>query len=257
MKRLVAVAAVTLMMSTAALADGYAGSRRGPTAYAPVFTWTGLYVGTNIGYGWGDNDPVGIRIDPPNVIDRVGRLESDGWFAGGQIGYNYQIGSIVLGIEADLQGADISAGFGPNNINTTLVGTFSGDSTIEMFGTVRARVGLAFDRMMLYVTGGFAWANVDYNVTGIDGTARFDIRENTIFSGYVIGGGLEWAFAPNWSMKAEYQMINLGREDFSAVVLDAGVPTGQLAHTAATPEIHTFRLGVNYRFGDRHHGPLK
>lgn len=262
MKRLMAVAAATVMMSTAALADGGPSYRRAPAAYAPVFTWTGLYLGTNIGYGWGDNDPVGLAFDiaNPPIGERIGRLESDGWFAGGQIGYNFQAGSLVLGVEADIQGSDISAGFGPVNINGNLVGTFAGDSTIEMFGTVRGRVGVAFDRMLLYVTAGYAWANIDYNVTGIDaGGNNFAIRENTLFSGYVLGGGLEWAFAPNWSMKAEYQFINLGREDFTAPVLTAaGVPTGFTMTTAATPEIQTFRLGVNYKFGDRHHhGPLK
>ena len=257
MRRVAVVAAATLMMSTAALADGGPSYRRAPAAYAPVFTWTGLYLGTNIGYGWGDNDPVGVRVAPGNALDTVGRLESEGWFAGGQIGYNYQIGSIVLGVEADIQGSDISAGFGPVNFNGNIAGVFAGDSTIEMFGTLRARVGVAVDRMLLYVTGGYAWANIGYNVSGVIPQGVFDIRENTMFSGFVVGGGVEWAFAPNWSMKAEYQWINLGREDFSAQVLVGGAPTGFTAHTSATPEIQTFRLGVNYRFGDRHHGPLK
>lgn len=257
MRRLGVVAAATLLMATAAVADGYKSPHRGHAPYAPVFTWSGLYVGTNIGYGWGDNDPVGLRLDDPGnppLGNRIGTLPADGFFAGGQVGFNVQLGLFVFGTELDVQAADISAGFGPDVVGGAIPGTFRGDSTIEFFGTLRGRVGLAFDRMLIYATGGYAWANVDYNVSGVGpGGVNFAVRENTSFSGFALGGGLEWAVTPTWSVKAEYQWINFGREDFTTQVLTAaGVPTGQTMTTAATPEIHTFRIGVNYRLTDHH-----
>lgn len=254
MKRLVWVAAATMLMATAAQADGVPSYSRAPAAYAPAFTWSGIYVGLNLGYGTGDNDPVGLRFDDPGnppIGARIGSLVTDGFFAGGQLGFNIQLGLFVFGAEADVQGADLSAQFGPDVVGGALPGTFRGDSTIEYFGTLRGKVGLAFDRVLVYATGGYAWANVDYSVSGFSPIGQnFSIRENTMFSGFALGGGLEWAMTPHWSLKAEYLWINLGREDFTAPVFLAGVATGQTMTTAATPEIHTFRLGVNYRLTD-------
>lgn len=254
MKRLAIIAAATLFSSAAALADGGPSYKYAP-AYKPAFTWSGIYVGLNLGYGTGDNDPVGLRLDNPGnppLGARVGELETDGFFAGGQLGFNVQLGLFVFGAEADVQGADLSAGFGPNAVGGAIPGTFRGDSTIEFFGTLRGKVGLAFDRVLIYATGGYAWANVDYNVSGTSpANETFRIRENTMFSGFALGGGLEWAMTPHWSLKAEYLWINLGREDFTAQVINgAGVATPAFMTTAATPEVHTFRLGVNYRLTD-------
>jgi outer membrane immunogenic protein len=255
MKKIAIAAVTSLSLGMLAVVDGSAASAAAGDGYhrGGGFSWNGFYVGANLGAGFGGDGVVGITLSDQR-FDNVGKLDSDGWFGGGQIGFNWQHGNVVFGIEADLQAADVSSEFGPNFVaGPPITGTFTGSSKVDMFGTVRARLGYSFDRALLYVTGGWAWANVDYNVTGVDLVGRnFTISSDDTFSGYVLGGGLEWAFAPSWSLKAEYQYINLGRETLTADILTAGgALTGLTASTEATPEFHTFRVGVNYKFGAR------
>src|SRR6185503_17792061 len=124
-------------------------------AAVPVFTWTGFYVGVNAGYGWNANDSItvgGLTFD----------LDDEGGFVGGaQAGYNYQIGSFVVGLEGDIQYADFG---GDDRFDFDGDGILDDDfNTSDWFGTVRARAGVAFDRALIYATGGFAFAD---NATG-------------------------------------------------------------------------------------------
>ena len=140
------VAALGLLAAGAASAADLP-SRKGPVVapvYVPAFTWTGFYVGANAGWGFGNMDSVGVS----------GFGDLDGFVGGGQIGYNYQLGQIVLGLEADFQGADLKAG--PSWAGLGIVG----EGKTEWFGTVRGRVGYAFDRFLPYLTGGFAYGSV-------------------------------------------------------------------------------------------------
>ena len=152
---LASVAALGLVAAGAASAADLP-SRKGPVvapAYIPpVFTWTGFYVGANAGYAWG-NVNAGDAFFSGRTVS-IGDI--DGFIGGGQIGYNYQIGQFVVGLEADLQGADLSAtsGFG-DRVRT------------DYFGTVRARLGFAVDRWMPYITGGWAYGNVKTSIAGI------------------------------------------------------------------------------------------
>ncbi len=174
-------------------------------AAVPVFTWTGFYVGVNAGYGWNANDDItigGVRFD----------LDDDGGFVGGaQAGYNYQIGSFVVGLEGDIQYAD----FGGEDIVLS-DGSVVDFNNSDWFGTVRARAGVAFDRALIYATGGFAFAD--------DAT------------GWTVGGGLEYAFTDNLSAKIEGLYVNLDQDDnFLGVDNDA--------------EFGVVRAGLNFRFG--------
>src|SRR5215211_1928236 len=151
-------------------------------AAVPVFTWTGFYVGVNAGYGWNTNDDFifnDVRYD----------LGDDGGFVGGaQAGYNYQIGSFVVGLEGDIQYAD----FGGDDVVLS-DGSVADFNNSDWFGTVRARAGVAFDRALIYATGGFAFAD--------DAT------------GWTVGGGLEYAFTNNLSAKIEGLYVNLDNDD--------------------------------------------
>jgi outer membrane immunogenic protein len=221
MKKLLAAASVlALMMGSAQAAD--LAVRRGPApAYVMPFSWSGFYIGAHIGYGSGDGD-ASVGGLP------VGSQDIDGLFGGLQVGVNWQIGSIVLGAEIDASIADINAsatGFGA-------VGT----TKIDWLGTARLRAGLAIDRALLYVTGGLAWAHNEINLTGI--VVGSDDRTHT---GWTVGGGLEYAFAGNWSAKIEYLYIDLSDKNYFGVLLPPG------ADIDAT--IHTVKLGINYRFG--------
>ncbi len=198
---------------TANAADIYRGGLKdGPApVYAPVQSWTGLYVGVNGGYGWASGDNNGFS--------------PSGGFAGGQVGYNWQgvlgLGSPwVLGIEADLQGSGISDS--SDGVEVSL----------NYFGTVRGRLGYAIDRTLLYVTGGLAYGEVEAKA-GPDSVSDTQ-------TGYVIGGGVEYKLNPAWSLKGEYQFISL----------DANDTVGSLkGDNSDRSEVHTLRLGLNYHVG--------
>jgi len=186
-------------------------------AAAPIFTWTGFYVGVNAGVGFssGDDDLV---FDDGFAI--TGDDDDDASFIGGaQVGYNYQIGSFVVGVEGDIQWAD----FGGTTYTLPLAyggGTYTTDSE-DWFGTVRARAGVAFDRALLYATGG--WAFTDNR------------------NGWTLGGGLEYAFTNNLSAKIEGLYVNLEDDDIE-------LPGGFVANTGDT-DFGIVRAGLNYRFG--------
>jgi len=194
-----------------------------PPVYVAAPIWSGFYIGVNGGYGETAND---------------GPLSPAGGFGGGQIGYNWQglfgYSPWVIGIEADFQGAGISdsVGFGPDYLQNSL----------NWFGTVRGRVGYAFGPALLYATGGFAYGEVESK------GFLFDVSETQ--TGYVVGGGLEYKFNPAWSVKGEYQFINLDANNWNG----AGPLNGSLFSDRS--EINTFRVGLNYAFGHGLIGPL-
>jgi outer membrane immunogenic protein len=211
---LASVAALGIVAAGAASAADLP-SRKGPVAapvyLPPAFTWTGFYVGANAGYGWGNVNANGWA--------NVGDL--DGFVGGGQVGYNYQMGQFVLGVEADIQGADLSSG---NNLGLVNVKT-------EYFGTVRARVGVAFDRFMPYITGGWAYGNVKTSIPGIGFSSD---RSHT--GGYAVGGGLEYAFTNNIIAGVEYLYVDLGEKN----ILGAGTKVGT--------DFSVVRARLSYKF---------
>jgi outer membrane immunogenic protein len=183
--------------------------------YAPV--WTGFYVGANAGYGWASYDAFGTE-------------KMKGFIGGGQLGYNWQISSFVLGAEADIQ---YSA---QKRTETTVIGgvTFTGESKVPWFGTARGRVGYAFDSVLIYGTGGVAWSNLKASVSALGAT----VSTETTKMGWTAGAGVEWMFMPSWSVKAEYLYIDSGTTDLTVAGVTA---SGKLKDQIA-------RIGVNYHF---------
>jgi outer membrane immunogenic protein len=208
--RLLGLTAISTAVFSANAADTYGGLRDGP-AYASA-AWSGVYAGVNGGYGWTAN----------------GGIDASGGFGGGQIGYNWQRPgcTLVLGIEADFQGAGISG--------SIVSGQTKIEDNLNWFGTVRGRLGYAMDSTLIYVVGGFAYGEVESKLTplqhGLALGVPSDVKETQ--TGFVLGGGIEHKFGPSWSVKAEYQYISL----------DAGDAAGPLG------EIHTVRAGLNYHF---------
>lgn len=197
---LASVAALGIIAAGAASAADLP-SRKGPVAapvyIPPVFTWTGFYVGANAGYGWGNVNT--------NTFTSVGDL--DGFVGGGQIGYNYQMGQFVLGLEADIQGADLSSG---DNVIGSRIKT-------DYFGTVRARVGVAFDRFMPYVTGGWAYGNVKTSIPAFGISS-----DNSHTNGWALGGGIEYAITNNLIAGVEYLYVDLGEKRVTGLVDKVG-----------------------------------
>jgi outer membrane immunogenic protein len=197
---LASVAALGLVAAGAASAADLP-SRKGPVAapvyMPPAFSWTGFYVGANAGYGWGNVNANGFA--------NVGDL--DGFVGGGQVGYNYQMGQFVLGLEADLQAADLSSG---NNLGLVNVKT-------DYFGTVRARAGVAFDRFMPYITGGWAYGNVKTSIPAIGFSSD---RSHT--GGFAVGAGLEYAVTNNIIAGVEYLYVDLGEKNIAGAGTKVG-----------------------------------
>lgn len=210
---LASVAALGLVAAGAASAADLP-SRKGPVVapvYVPAFTWTGFYVGANAGYGWGNVNANGFA--------NIGDL--DGFVGGGQVGYNYQMGQFVVGLEADLQAADLSSG---NNLGLIRVKT-------DYFGTVRARVGVAFDRFMPYITGGWAYGNVKTSIPGIGFSSD---RSHT--GGYAVGAGLEYAVTNNIIAGVEYLYVDLGEKNILG------------ANTKVGTDFSVVRARLSYKF---------
>lgn len=197
--------AVPAAAADLARAPAYPMKADAPAA-APVFSWTGFYIGGNTGYAWGSGT---------GAAGAYG-LNPDGWLGGGQMGYNFQFqNNVLVGLEADVDASNISASHGPVS------------SKLDYFGTVRARLGYAFDRVLPYVTGGLAWGNNKITANGVS-------QSNTS-TGWTAGAGVEYALTNNWTARAEYLYLDLGKSGFQSVG-DAGV-------TASSA-----RLGVNYKF---------
>jgi outer membrane immunogenic protein len=183
---------------------------KGPAYVAPIFTWTGFYVGVNAGYGFGKSD-----WNPG-----VSSFDANGALAGGTLGYNLQTGNFVWGIEGDFDWSDMK-------------GDSAGVETkVPWFGTVRGRIGYAFDRFLPYITGGAAFGQVKMDT----GAGTDD--ENRI--GWTVGAGVEWAFLANWSAKIEYLYADLGTASCNIAACGAGVDVSF--------KTNIVRAGINYRF---------
>lgn len=209
------------MMAAASAADLPRGPYRAPAAYAPVYNWTGLYIGAHAGYGWAGS----------------GDLNGRGGFVGGQVGYNWQgMGSPwILGVEFDSAWADM----GKTQNFVSGATTVSSSTTIDYTGSLRGRVGYAWDRTMLYATGGLAWMHNKLSVNATSGSFTAGISDSQMHVGGTIGAGLEYALAPNWSAKAEYLYTAYGKSTYFSNI------SGGASLNADT---HTMKAGINYHF---------
>jgi outer membrane immunogenic protein len=238
--------ALALVAGSALAAD--LPSRKEAPVYAPpppVFSWTGLYAGANIGGGW---------LDRYNHTGWVASWDGFGWVSayqwtpgsvsnggvvgGGQIGYNYQLAPwLVVGAETDFQGSSIGGGGGGSGWNGWGGFGLGGGAarSVDWFGTVRGRVGFlwpGYQQFLVYATGGFAYGDLSLN-HGWLGTL------SQTATGWTIGGGIEYALAsfPNWSVKGEYLYTNIGNSYW-----------GGFNSWQHRVHMQTVRAGVNYRF---------
>ncbi|MBX3569394.1 MAG: porin family protein [Rhizobiaceae bacterium] len=231
---LAALALLVAGSSAALAADAVVADIPAPAEQpAPVFSWTGLYLGGNVGWAGGGRDRIGLFA--PGYVGSYGDVGPSGVFGGAQIGYNWQLNNWVVGLEADIQfsGADetVVAADGARTVTT--------ESDVRWFGTIRPRLGYAFgpeNRLLVYGTGGLAYGQVRYSITS---TAPASTATNKdTYTGYTVGGGAEYAFTDNWTGRLEYQYVNFGQQAVSNGVIT----------TFATPNFHTVRIGLNYKF---------
>ena len=203
MKNRLLLATALTALSFSAFAADLPARTAAPYAPAPIFSWTGFYVGGNVGY-------ISAKTATTDVDYTGDTVQStgSGVLGGIQAGYNYQVGAIVFGLEADLAATSAK----PN------ASTYGGDRldrhTISALGTVRGRVGYAVDRTLIYVTGGLAYANVKNAGTASIGGGSSPITLSAETSGwrtgYAVGGGIETAIDKNWTVKFEGLYYNVG-----------------------------------------------
>jgi outer membrane immunogenic protein len=252
--------ALSLMAGGAVAADMPVKAMKAPAPVA-VWNWTGFYVGANGGYGW-DNEGVGYTFDNfffglaagLGNVPTSQSLSSSGALAGGQVGYNYQVGAGVIGVEADFDWADIKGTARFFDIPTGVQFLTTADRKINSIGTARARAGfLPSNQLLLYVTGGFAWGDTRLTITqtplfgcgNIPGCLT--ATSSGWSTGWTVGAGAEWMFAQNWSFKAEYLYVDLGSRSATVTSVFGG-PGNFYTGTTSFRE-HTVRAGINYHFG--------
>ena len=183
-------------------------SRGPPPVYLPpppIFTWSGLYIGGQIGYAWG-SDPIDVAIVGIPVASF--NDNPNGVIGGAHLGYNLQIAQWVAGLEGTVDGTSVTGRTSAPVVALRSGVTGSTRSIVQ--GSIRARLGVAFDRVLIYGTGGAAFAGFQNNYSfGFPFfLAEQDSKTRT---GWTVGGGLEYAVTNNWSIRAEYRYSDFGR----------------------------------------------
>jgi outer membrane immunogenic protein len=242
-----AIAAISVVVVAAGAAS--AADLRTPVKAPPPpppFSWTGFYVGGNVGGAWSHGD----------VTDSIfglsfGNTNGNGVFiGGGQVGLNYQFNALVLGVEGDFDWA-------ANNNNTTsgvivpgvgLGHAFLVTGNNRWVSTVAARFGYAADRVLFYGKAGGGWVGANsITVTDLTSSVSVTGSSNNTISGWLVGGGLEWAFADNWSAKFEYDYLGLGGRTFTIPVGSPLLLAGDI-FTTGNRNLQMAKVGLNYRF---------
>jgi outer membrane immunogenic protein len=239
-----------------------------PPPPPPVFTWTGLYVGaygggeiTRTSYDTALSAPfAGLsHLTPADIagVDAAGSqsISRGGFTAGAEAGYNYQIGMFVLGVETDVGGVtgdtrSVRSGFITGGTGVFFPSLVSQNADNGLFGTVRGRLGIAFDRVLIYGTGGFAYTSGSYSFRYFDGlTPATGFSSANVNVGWTAGGGLEYSLTDNVSVKGEFLYTQFGRSTTSGVITNTALPAFTNPYvTSARVQEYTARLGLNYHF---------
>ena len=223
--------------------------------------WSGFYVGLTAGGGWGnattDLTPNAAALGGPGIgAPPFGPLPSgprmSGFVGGGEVGYNWRFGNMLAGLEADLSYSSLSESSSATGIpfiggifRTTI------DAKLRWFGTVRGRLGfLAGKDLLIYGTGGLAYGDAKTTVTGTN--LALACPTNNCFSGstgtetgWTAGAGVEYAFAPKWTVKAEYLYLDFGKHTF---VMNDAINAGAAVSASTHHTVNVVRAGVNYHF---------
>jgi outer membrane immunogenic protein len=249
MKFLIRSATMASVLALGAFGANAADLTVEPAPIAPVaeaFNWTGFYVGVHGGIGAGDFDHhLSIsEVGGPGYED-IGTVTTDagGGFGGAQVGYNYEFSNhVVLGAEADIAAAAIDGKVSFDGSDFIPVNIEAGTS-VDWFGTVRARLGYAFDNVLVYGTGGFAYGDVKTTLNGnLDGQG-FDYSYSDTQTGWTVGAGVEYGITKNITLKAEYLYVDLGSSTITEQVSE-----DTNFNVDVDTAFHTLKAGLNYKF---------
>jgi outer membrane immunogenic protein len=242
--------------------DGFDVKARLASMTEPVASWRGFYVGVNAGGGFGTNGARETGLPTTGALALVASKDftldhnASGFVAGGQVGYNMQFNRLVVGIEADIDGANISgtgqvtgAGVAQRNGANGFAGNFvNASEKVDYIGTVRGRVGgLVTDSLLVYATGGLAYGHVNHSgqfhyATPVD----YLVNDSTTQVGWTVGAGLEYMLTSRWSVKGEYLYYDLGNH---TVISNAGInPLNRPFQSQFDYATHgsIVRAGLNY-----------
>jgi outer membrane immunogenic protein len=260
----VSVLAFTQLASAADL--GQPAYKAPPPPPPPPFTWTGFYLGGNIGGAWQSlSNSLSITNDPTDGYFFTGAIpgvnasgspsfNTSGVTAGGQIGFNYQVSNIVYGLEADFEWLNLKSNNGgaftytTNGLNYFLT---TSEKTPWLF-TARPRIGWAWDRVLLYATGGVAVADIELNqsfgepnqgvpVQNFPSTTKTQV-------GWTAGLGAEWAFADNWTVKAEYLYAQFDGVGWTNQFNTPANGNATFSNSTSSLKLNIARVGLNYKF---------
>jgi outer membrane immunogenic protein len=268
---LVAAFAMSALPALGADLYGY-GAKDAPMDVMPSF-WSGFYLGVNGGYAWGAaaSQLSASAIENGDLAGGTATKGywSNGGFGGGQFGYNLQRHNLVFGFETDIQGAGIRGKGAAEAVSLTdqaVTSDAGAKSNLDWFGTLRGRVGYAFGSTLVYATAGLAYGEVRDSLT-LSVTSNNALptqnapgaSKDLTTAGYVVGGGVETSITPSWSVKAEYQFIDLGSSRLSTSkdipwgvsATDSGSASAKFDHS-----YNTIRFGLNYKFNQGYE-PLK
>lgn len=256
MKGLMVAAALAVLASTPALAADMLVKKAPPPARAPVWSWTGFYVGVNFGGGfaktdWFEDVSGSGGGGPPGFQDAS--VNASGVLGGGQIGFDYQSGWAVFGIQADADAAGIRGATSCFPEVASIPGVISSQQScstkIDALGTVTGRFGAAFDHTLYYVLAGFAWEHERLgnpaNVQTIVGPTIANPEFSGTKYGATVGAGIEYALGTNWTAFLQYNYMGFGRRaQVLADTLGVSPPFTEIIRE----DIHVIKVGINYRF---------
>jgi outer membrane immunogenic protein len=204
-----------------------------PPALPPAFSWTGFYLGGEVGGVWAN----GSLYDSLHGFDVS--TSHDGFIGGADLGFDYQFNNFVLGVESNFDWTSLSAtGAG---VAIPGIGTLQGSANTKWITTVAGRFGLAYNQMLFYGKAGVGWVGNTATITNL--TTGASLSASNTRTGGLLGVGAEWAFNPNWSAKIEYNYIHLDSWNFSGPIIPADTWT---VHR----NVETLMVGINYRFGN-------
>jgi outer membrane immunogenic protein len=222
-KFLLAGVALVSLVSAASAADLAARPyTKAPPMVAPAYNWSGFYAGVMGGYAWKGSN-------------------ANGGFGGGTVGYNWQApgSQFVFGLEVDAAGSSLKQTQTQFFAVGAIPVTATAEDKVDAFGSVTGRVGVAVDASLLYFKGGYAWGDNKFTVGANALGTTFSSSDSHFHSGYTVGAGWEYMFAPTWSLKAEYMYTALSSENYT--VAGVTLPSG-------TIDFSSVKVGVNYHF---------
>jgi outer membrane immunogenic protein len=220
-----------------------------PVVVAPIYNWNGIYIGGNVGGGWGRAEYLNTAnttffgdVGGPPTFSHNTR----GFVGGGQIGYNWQSGSFVFGVEAMADFSDIKGNINPLRGGLPPLGRDDNFETrIRSLFLGTARVGYAANNWLLYVKGGYAGGNVRVSVVDAAGINQGSGSASRWRNGWTVGGGVEYGITPNWTVAAEYNYVRLQASSYD--LAGAAAPL-VYRFDVATRDTHLALLKLNYKF---------